>query len=78
MMSQTLNFVVLHDCLEDAAYALDAGQPDQAVAYLDSARSRLKELVLDLIAARSQITELEALLNAEISRYDATQISEVA
>lgn len=67
MMSQTLSFVVLHDCLEDAAYALEAGQSDQAVAYLETARHRLRELVMDLMAARNQISELEDLLSQTVA-----------
>lgn len=67
MMSQTLSFVVLHDCLEDAAYALQAGEADQAVACLETARYRLRELVTDLMVARNQIVELEELLGYTVA-----------
>jgi hypothetical protein len=78
MMSQTLSFVVLHDCLEDAAYALEAGQSDQAVAYLETARYRLRELVADLMTARNQITELEELLHHVVTHSPTTSPSEIS
>ncbi len=78
MMSQTSNFVVLQDCLEDAAFALQTGQPDQAVAHLYTARGCLEELVSALVMINRQVTGFEEHLRGKDARCKAAQLSEVA
>lgn len=59
MMSKTLDFVVLQDCLEDASYALQMGDRRQAEACLNTARQSLRTLAAELVDARGKIRELE-------------------
>jgi hypothetical protein len=59
MISKTLDFVVLQDCLEDANYALQVGDRQQAEACLNTARQSLRTLAAELVEARTKIQELE-------------------
>ncbi len=57
--SSTLGFIVLQDCLEDATYAIEAGNDETAAACLKTARQNLRSLVMELVTAKSRIEELE-------------------
>jgi hypothetical protein len=63
MMSRTLDLVVLQDCLEDAGFALQAGDRLQAEACLTTARQSLRALAAELVDARSKIKDLEDQLS---------------
>lgn len=65
MLSKTLDFVVLQDCLEDANYALQTGDRQKAEAYLNTARQSLRTLAAELVEARGQIRDLEEQLERE-------------
>jgi predicted nucleic acid-binding Zn-ribbon protein len=74
MLSNTLGFVVLQDCLEDANYAVEVGDVQRARACLKTARQNLRSLVMELMTAKGRIEELEAQLGEVMDGY--SQVAE--